>query len=138
MGRKQSKKIDLEAQGGGLTHNPFAALRAGGAAPTEEPQSESPAATPAGGTADEATAARVEVRFEKKGRGGKAVTVARWMDGVPEAGPGLADIAREVAKAMGAGCSVEGDALVLQGRQVDRLADLLERRHGARTIRGAT
>jgi translation initiation factor 1 len=92
-----------------LTHRPFAALRGERA----EAEVTGPArAAPA------SPGERVTVRRERKGRGGKAVTLA---EGPGLAGRDLETLAREAARALGAGARVEGGALVVQGDQADRL-----------------
>ena len=73
------------------------------------------------------------VRQERKGRGGKTVTV---IDGsaisrVPE----LDELARAMRKALGTGARVEGSKLVLQGDQREKAAAWLRGR-GARVVIG--
>jgi len=81
MGRKSDRKgrIDLGGPTGGLSSNPFASLA------RSKPQSPEPEVAPEG-LATGGTVARgtVEVRFERKGRGGKEVTVARWLSTPPD------------------------------------------------------
>lgn len=77
------------------------------------------------------------MRFERKGRGGKDVTVVRWMGAAPRQ-DALENLARACAKELGTGARVEGDSIVLQGRQVDRLANHLESTRGLRVQRGAS
>lgn len=75
----------------------------------------------------EAVPARIvaKLRLEKKGRGGKAVTV---VDNLPRNGPFLQGLAQELKRACGVGGAV-GDGLVeLQGDQRERLRDLLAKR----------
>lgn len=76
---------------------------------------------------------RVTVRRERSGRGGKTVTLA---EGPGLAGHDLAALARNAAKALGLGARVEGGALVLQGDQVERLAEWLAARGFGRVERG--
>ena len=69
--------------------------------------------------------ARAVVRMERKGRGGKEVTVVEHL----ELGP--ADLERwlkALKGALGCGGVVEGEALVLQGDQRKRLPEILEAR----------
>jgi translation initiation factor 1 (eIF-1/SUI1) len=118
-----------------LRHNPFAALKKDGAGaisrlgnaqpiPGSEPKVVRSAkpdrhnAPPDRRIAKPAVHAAIVVRREKKGRGGKAVTLA---EGADLAGRDLETLARELAKALGAGARVEDGALVVQGEQVDRL-----------------
>jgi translation initiation factor 1 len=67
--------------------------------------------------------ARAVVRLERKGRGGKEATVVEKL-GLPPAA--LAAWADEAKRALGCGGVVEGDALVLQGDQRERLRRWLE------------
>jgi translation initiation factor 1 (eIF-1/SUI1) len=115
-----------------LRHNPFAALRGPGAAP-----SSSLASTPSRSDVDALAAAAgrasVVVRREKKGRGGKAVTIA---EGAGLVGRDLNELARAAAKALGTGARVEGGALVVQGEQVERVAAFLASRGLTDVVRG--
>lgn len=69
--------------------------------------------------------ARAVVRYERKHRGGKEVTV---VDKLGLGGDDLARWCRELKQALGCGGSVEGDTIVLQGDQRSRLPDLLSAR----------
>jgi translation initiation factor 1 len=98
----------------GLTHNPFAKLRADGkpAQPSAREianPSVAPFSAPRG---------RVIVRREKKGHGGKTVTIA---EGEGLSGADLALLARDAAKALGSGARVESGAIVVQGDLSERL-----------------
>jgi translation initiation factor 1 len=110
-------------------HNPFGALarlrpegaKAPEATPTKPAESPTPAkTTPAKPTGP--AVARAVVRLERKGRGGKDVTVVeqlnlnstfqeRWL--------------KELKAALGCGGVIEGDAIVLQGDHRKRLPELL-------------
>ena len=70
------------------------------------------------------------MRFERKGRGGKAVTVVEKLDLAP---PELEAWLAELKRALGCGGAVEGDALVLQGDLRARVGALLEAR-GVRKV----
>ena len=77
--------------------------------------------------------ARAVVRREKKGRGGKEVTVVEQL-GLP---PRELDAWLKALKSqLGCGGTVEGDALVLQGDQRDRTRALLEARGVRKVIAG--
>ncbi|MBS2022906.1 MAG: translation initiation factor, partial [Deltaproteobacteria bacterium] len=69
--------------------------------------------------------ARAVVRKEKKGRGGKEVTVVEQL-GLPA--KQLEVWLKALKNALGCGGAVEGDTLVLQGEHRDRLKLLLEER----------
>ncbi len=112
-------------------HAPFEGLRArlglpdAPAAAAQEPSAPS---APAGDAA--APPARAVVRFERKGRGGKAVTVIEKLGLRPAA---LEAWLGELKRALGCGGQVEGDALVLQGDLRERVRALLEAR-GVRKV----
>jgi len=74
--------------------------------------------------------ARAVVRMERTGRGGKEVTVVEQL-GLPAAE--LAAWCKALKGALGCGGTVEGEKLVLQGDQRDRVGPLLERR-GVRKV----
>ena len=69
--------------------------------------------------------ARAVVRYERKHRGGKEVTLVEKLGLEPD---DLERWCRELKQALGCGGSVEDGAIVLQGDQRKRLADLLTRR----------
>ena len=109
-------------------HNPFGALRdklgelPQGPAPRQERQEPAPRGP-----------ARAVVRMERKGRGGKEVTVVEQL--------GLKakelDVWLKALKgALGCGGAVEGDTLVLQGDQRKRLPAILESRGVRKVISG--
>ncbi|HEU5057787.1 MAG TPA: translation initiation factor [Kofleriaceae bacterium] len=74
--------------------------------------------------------ARAVVRYERKGRGGKEVTLVDKLE-LPAAE--LESWCRELKRALGCGGSVEGGAIALAGDQRPRLPGLLEAR-GVRRI----
>jgi translation initiation factor 1 len=90
-----------------------------------------PSAKPAGHAT--VSQARVTVRQERAGRGGKTVTLA---DGPGLASARLAELARDAARALGVGARAEGGALVLQGDQRERLAAWLAARGFGGVVRG--
>ena len=105
-------------------HNPFASLalnrEALPAGPAPAPVKEEKARGPA----------RAVVRMERKGRGGKEVTVVEQL-GLPEAERDK--WLKALKGALGCGGVVEEDTLVLQGDQRERLPALLEAR-GVRRV----
>lgn len=121
MGKRDKKP---EPSAAAPFHNPFAAL---GLKREELPPG--PAPTPV--KAEEPRGpARAVVRMERKGRGGKEVTVVEQLglrDGE------LEQWLKALKGALGCGGSVEGDTLVLQGDQRERLPMLLEAR-GVRRV----
>jgi translation initiation factor 1 len=112
-------------------HNPFAVLKGlvppgAGAERSDEGPARKPLPRPV-------VRARVTVRREGKGRGGKPVTLA---EGPGLAGVDLESLAREAARALGTGARVEDHRLVVQGDQPDRLAAWLEASGFASVARG--
>jgi translation initiation factor 1 len=103
-------------------HDPFATLRERLPAGWEPPP---PAAAPAA-----APPARAVVRIERKGRGGREVTVVEKLAVAPDALAGWLEDAR---RSLGCGGAVADGALVLQGDQRERIARWLEGR-GVRKV----
>ena len=66
----------------------------------------------------------VRVRPEKKGRGGKVVTV---ISGLPLAGNDLKAYAKTLKKRCGGGGAVKGGTIELQGNHVDVMVDVLKK-----------
>jgi translation initiation factor 1 len=67
----------------------------------------------------------VRVRIERQGRGGKVVTVVDGLPGHPDA---IAEVARTLKAKCGAGGTVKGRAVEIQGDHRDRvIAALAER-----------
>ena len=100
-------------------HNPFAAL-----APLKDalPEGKPP---PPPKTPEVRAPARAVVRMERKGRGGKEVTVVEQLElSLKEREKWL----KALKGALGCGGTVEGDDLVLQGDQRERVRALLEAR----------
>jgi translation initiation factor 1 len=128
---KREKYQKIPEASGKLSHNPFAALAgrredlpAGEAAPEVPPEAppEAPAAP-----------RRAAVRLERKGRGGKEVTLVEGL-GLPA--EELSRWLSDCKQALGCGGAVEGDALALQGDQRERVRAFLAAR-GVKKIAGA-
>jgi translation initiation factor 1 len=66
-----------------------------------------------------------KLRVERKGRGGKTVTV---IDGFPRNAEFAAALAQELKRNCGAGGALKDDALALQGDLRDRVRELLTRK----------
>ena len=124
---KRDKKDEAPAAPAAPFHNPFAAL----AAKREElPAGPPPAAAPASKEKEAKGPARAVVRMERKGRGGKEVTVVEQL-GLREAE--LETWLKALKNGLGCGGTVEGETLVLQGDQRERLPALLTAR-GVRKV----
>jgi translation initiation factor 1 len=105
-------------------HNPFASLKEKlGDVPRGPEPRPAPPEVPRG-------PARAVVRLERKGRGGKEVTVVEQL-GLRDAA--LREWLKALKAALGCGGAVDGDALILQGDHRDRVRVLLEQR-GVRRI----
>jgi len=105
-------------------------LPAAGAAQaaTSSPAAERAAAPP--GAALYARAARVVVRRERKGHGGKTMT---RLEGLSGGARELDAALRDVKRALGCGATLEGSDVLVQGDQCERLRAFLEAR-GVRKI----
>lgn len=79
-------------------------------------------------------ARRVVVRRERKGRGGKTVTVVQFPDGAD--GVAVDALARELRKALGTGAQAEDGAVAVHGDIADRVAAWLKERGALRIVRG--
>ena len=88
-----------------------------------------PVKAPAGGI-DLSKNAKIVVRRERKGRGGKTVTL---VSGIERAPAQIEEIARAMRKALGCGSTVEGNVIVIQGDIVPRAQAWLQD-HGAKKI----
>ncbi len=131
MGRnKQKKRIDTSGGDSPLTSSPFAGLSGLG---RDLPQVTEPREEEAGKQEPDPPAAkprRAVVRFSRKGRGGKEVTLVQKLD------LSSADLDRwlcQLKRALGCGGTREDHQLVFQGDQRGRLPALLEAR-GVRRI----
>jgi translation initiation factor 1 (eIF-1/SUI1) len=127
---KANEKRDVP--GATLKHNPFAVLKKDGA-PSSSLVNEPARAAAGDAPSAERKGGSVVVRREKKGRGGKAVTV---IEGAGLAGRDLEELARACAKSLGAGARVEDGTVVVQGEQEERVVALLVSRGIERVIRG--
>lgn len=117
--------------------NPFAKLAAlRDALPAGDAK---PAAAPVVAAPVDAVAAllsrRTVVRHERKGRGGKTVTLVQFPDG-GASGDALDALARELRKALGTAAKREDGAVAVQGDIADRVAEWLRARGAARVVRG--
>ncbi len=74
--------------------------------------------------------ARAVVRYQRKGRGGKEVTLVDKLELAPA---DLESWCRDLKRALGCGGAIEGDVIVLAGDQRERLPRLLEGR-GVRRV----
>lgn len=121
---------DEGAAGASGDTSPFAALAALRASLPEGPKPDDKAAAK-GTSAVKKGPAKAVVRLERKGRGGKDVTVVEQL-GLP---PAEMDVWLKALKgSLGCGGTIEGETLVLQGDLRKRIGPLLEAR-GVRQVR---
>lgn len=106
--------------------HPFAALQA---LKDQLPRGPETAVTPAA-PPEKAGPARAVVRLERKGRGGKEVTVVEKLGLAPAE---LEAWAKALKQALGTGGAVDGDAIVLQG-DVRPRAEAILRERGVRKV----
>jgi translation initiation factor 1 len=105
-------------------HNPFEALRGKLGDLPEGPAAKTQLSKLPKGPA------RAVVRMERKGRGGKEVTLVEQLD-LPQ--KDLGDWLKALKSSLGCGGAVEGVAIVLQGDHRKRLPAILEAR-GVRKV----
>lgn len=116
--------------------NPFAALSAlrdalpPGEATSETPKAEEAPTDPVAAVLSK----KVVVRRERKGRGGKTVTVVQCADGSDEAA--LEALAKALRKALGTAAHREERVVIVGGDIDDRVADWLSQRGAKRVTRG--
>lgn len=102
--------------------SPFAELEGRfGAAESSERQTVPPRAAVSKPPA-KVPAAAVRVQRERKGRGGKTVSV---ITGVPGPEARRLDLLKQLKQKLGAGGVLEGDNIVIQGDHRDRVVDIL-------------
>lgn len=113
-------------------HNPFASLSHLRSTMPDPPAEPAPPAAPVAGEAEPARKgpARAVVRMERSGRGGKEVTVVEHLQLPPRE---LEVWLKALKAGLGCGGTIEGDAIVIQGDQRNRLAKLLTAR-GVRKV----
>src|SRR5262245_22188662 len=112
------------------------ALRARGVSvgtETSSAQAPPPARRTDGGAPDLSRSGKIVVRRERKGHGGKTVTV---IDGLTLSGAQLESVARILRKALGCGSRVEDGCVVLQGDRATAVARWLGAHGAARAIVG--
>lgn len=122
---KRDKKQEAPAAPAAPFNNPFAALSA-----KREELPSGPAPAPAPEANEPKGPARAVVRMERKGRGGKEVTVVEQLG---LRGAELEAWLKALKGSLGCGGTVEEDTLVLQGDQRERLPALLSAR-GVRKV----
>jgi translation initiation factor 1 len=125
VGKKRIRTDGVPA----LTDSPFANLAESlGELPEGEPSPEP--AEHSSAVSSQPFRGKIVVRREKKGRGGKTATVIEGLRGTPDE---LEALARALASQLGCGVRSEGNTVVCQGSQTDRIRAWLFAR-GAGTV----
>lgn len=131
---KSKHRIDVSGASKPLAM-PFAGLaglRAGlPAGPSPEPPAK---AQPPFANDPVARAAKIVLRRERKGHGGKLAT---RIEGLTLNTEESRSIAVEIRRALGCGAAIDGDDIVVQGDQVDRLVVLLDGRGAKKIVVGS-
>lgn len=112
--RKKQERVSTSAPSA-PSNNPFASALAGLTAPVATD-------LPADGDVESQPAERlptIKTRIERKGRGGKTVTIVSGLGGLPT--EQREELARGLRKALGTGAVVEGDEIVAQGDVGERV-----------------
>lgn len=119
---KPDRKVVYSTDGPAGEDSPFAALRGQAEADSSTPAE--PAAKPAvaRSSAAKGGGAVVRVHRERKGRGGKTVSL---IVGVPGPDARRLDLLKQLKHKLGAGGALEGDSIVVQGDHRDRLVEIL-------------
>ena len=115
---KHGDRRKLEGKPEGLGHSPFSGL-AGGTKGAPGSAKKTPLGTPGGDFAPSGQPSghpEVLVQRERKGRGGKGVIMVLGLNR-----PDREILVQAAKKALGTGARIEGDDLVIQGDQADRV-----------------
>jgi len=80
-----------------------------------------------------AQAAKLVVRRERKGHGGKTAT---RIEGLVANAAALDSVMRDIKRALGCGATVDGNDIIVQGDQIDRLVAHLRSRGAKKVISG--
>ncbi len=128
--KEPGKGRELDPLAGGLSHNPFAALRKDGQVAPAKPALEAEDPMP---REDGAGLGRVVLSLERKGHGGKSVVRVEG-----DLGPQgqRKELARSLGRALGRGARLDGDAIVIQGADLDAPCAWFEAQGAQRVVRG--
>lgn len=126
MGKRNKKKQKIEVnQGAAATNNPFAAALSGMSAPEAELDLEVAGESPL----PVAAIPPVRTRVERKGRGGKTVTLVTGLESLSESK--IEDLASRLARALGTGVSNDEGELVVQGDLRKRVEAWFDKERGS-------
>ena len=122
--KKKTKKVSTEAPSNTASTS-LGGLLAGLGFSASEPAEVAPVVESAAGELELSRQGRLVLRMERKGRGGKTVTVLSGLVGTTDQVDG---VARTLKKALGTGARVEGGEVVIQGDVRERLRAWLAER----------
>lgn len=142
MSKKErgKKKVALDADAAGFGHNPFAKLaeKIVVVEKTAEVGGNSAESVKAGEKSENVAKtgwpSKVVIRCERKGRGGKTVTLIEGLEGMSV--EEISQWAKKLRKAFGVGSAVEESVIVMQGDQMERLEKWLQDAGVKRVVRG--
>ena len=120
---KKKGKVSLDAAAEGFSSNPFASLANRSDLPAPAPEPEASKAEPE--EVLDLSKTRIHTNIEKKGRGGKTVTLIGGLDGLPA--KQHEQLVAALKKGLGVGVSTEDTVIVVQGDQRPRLAGVFEK-----------
>lgn len=117
-------KSKISTSGGDeLGHNPFGALGGLGDLPAGPGPADAPAPAPSKRGQPNRKRGRVEIRRLTGGRGGKTVTAVSGFKGI--GGAELTQLAKQMQKSCGAGGTVKGGQIEIQGDKREQVAAIL-------------
>lgn len=126
-----SRKPRIDTDGAPpLSDNPFAALAG---ALGELPPGVAPEAPPEHAPPPAELREKIVLRREKKGRGGKTVTV---IEGLQRSADVMQTMARELRRSLGCAVHVEAATIVVGGAQAERIREWLAARGATRIVIG--
>lgn len=118
---KPKNKIPLQPTMDRPFNNPLAGLaHVAVTARGEAPATNAPVTAPEASQAN--SIARAVLRMERKGRGGKTITLVQQTQLDAK---GLTALAKQLRQGLGCGATVDGEDIVLQGDQRERARDVL-------------
>ncbi len=129
MGKKK-KRIPPEGMDEPIPHNLGSLMSELGFKASESAPPPPPMKASATDAIDLQKQGKLVLRMERKGRGGKTVTVLSKLQASPDA---MNQLAKQLRRALGSGARVDGNDIIIQGDVRDRTrAWLME--HGARAV----
>jgi len=129
MGKKK-KRIPPQGMDEPTAHNLGSLMSELGFKASEGAPASPPAEEPTADTIDLQKQGKLVLRMERKGRGGKTVTILSKLQASPDA---MNQLAKQLRRALGSGARVDGNDIIIQGDVRDRTRAWLTE-HGARSV----